>query len=71
VTSQIFGDGDAGFGDSSEYIAGFNYYPFDSRNYRVNFQYLNVNGSPVSSDFGYYRGGQDGSTVSVAVSVFF
>lgn len=41
ATSQIFGDGDAGFGDSSEYIAGLNYYPFDSRNYRVNFQYLN------------------------------
>ena len=71
ATSQIFGDGGAGFGDSSEYIAGVNYYPFDTRNHRVNVQYINVNGSPVSSDFGYYRGGQDGSTVTVGVSVSF
>jgi hypothetical protein len=32
---------------------------------------LDVNGSPVSSTFGYYVGGQTGTTVSAAFSVFF
>ena len=27
VTSQIYGDDDAGFGDSSEYGIGMNWYP--------------------------------------------
>jgi hypothetical protein len=30
-----------------------------------------VNRSPVSSTFGYYVGGQKGTTVSTAFSVFF
>jgi hypothetical protein len=71
VTSQIFGDKEAGFGNSSEYGVGMNYYPAHTRNHRVNLQYLDVNGSPVSSTFGYYVGGMRGSTVSVALSVFF
>ena len=32
---------------------------------------IDVNRSPVSSTFGYYVGGQDGTTVSAAFSVFF
>jgi hypothetical protein len=71
ATSQIFGDRDAGFDDSSEYLVGFNYYPFDTRNHRFNVQVMNVNRSPVSSTFGYYVGGQDGTTVSAAMSVLF
>ncbi len=71
ATSQIYGDKDAGFGNSSEYLLGMNYYPFDSRNYRVNFQVIDVNHSPVDSTFGYYTGGQDGTTVSLATSIFF
>jgi hypothetical protein len=71
VTSQIFGDKDAGFSNSSEYLAGLNYYPFDSRNYRINAQVMDVNRSPVNSTFGYYVGGQKGTTVSVAASIFF
>ena len=43
--------------------AGMNYYPFDTRNHRLNVQVINVNHSPVSSAFGYYVGGQDGTTV--------
>jgi len=70
-TSQIFGDKDAGFGNSSEYLAGFNFYPADSRNHRFNIQVIDVNRSPVSSTFGYYVGGQKGTTVSAAFSVFF
>jgi Protein of unknown function (DUF3011) len=71
ATSQIFGDSDAGFDNSSEYLIGGNYYPFDTRNHRLNLQIMDVNHSPVSSTFGYYVGGQDGTTVSAAFSVFF
>jgi hypothetical protein len=71
ATSQIYGDKGAGFSNSSEYLAGFNFYPANTRNHRFNVQVINVNHSPVSSTFGYYVGGQDGTTVSVAFSVFF
>jgi hypothetical protein len=71
ATSQIFGDKDAGFDNSSEYIGGMNFYPTDTRNHRFNFQVQDVNHSPVSSTFGYYTGGQDGTTYSAAFSVFF
>ena len=71
ATSQIFGDKDAGFGDSSEYLVGANFYPWNTRNHRLNFQVIDVNRSPVSSTFGYYVGGQTGTTYSAAFSVFF
>lgn len=71
ITSQIYGDKDAGFGNSSEYIVGTNVYPFDSRNYRFNLQVMDVNRSPVGSTFGYYTAGQDGTTVAAAFSVLF
>jgi hypothetical protein len=71
ATSQIFGDEDAGFGDASEYLVGTNYYPFDTRDIRLNLQLINVNHSPVSSTFGYYTAGQDGTTYSAAFSVLF
>jgi hypothetical protein len=71
ATSQIFGDKDAGFDDSSEYLAGVNVYPWDTRNHRLNFQVIDVNRSPVSSTFGYYVGGQSGTTYAAAFSVFF
>jgi len=71
VTSQIYGDSSLGFSDSSEYLVGMNYYPFNSRNHRLNLQYIDVDKSPVSSTFGYYVGGQEGETVSAAFSVFF
>ena len=61
----------AGFSASSEYIGGGNFYPFDTRNHRLNVQIQNVNHSPVSSTFGYYVGGQTGTTFSTAFSVFF
>jgi len=48
-----------------------NWYPFDTRNHRLNLQVIDVNGSPVSSTFGYYTGGQDGITVAAAFSIFF
>ncbi len=70
-TSQIFGDKDAGFDDSSEYGAGLNFYPADTRSHRLNVQVSDVNRSPVSSTFGYYVGGLDGTVVSAAFSIFF
>ena len=71
ATSQIFGDKSAGFGNSSEYLGGLNFYPADTRNHRLNLQVMDVNRSPVSSTFGYYVGGQKGTTVSAAFSVYF
>jgi Phosphate-selective porin O and P len=71
ITSQIYGDDDAGFGDSSEYGVGMNWYPYPTRNHRLNLQLLDVNRSPVSSTFGYYVGGQDGWTLASSFSVFF
>jgi hypothetical protein len=71
ATSQIYGDKSAGFGDSSEYLVGMNYYPYPTRNHRLNLQLMDVNRSPVSSVFGYYTGGQEGWTMAAAFSVFF
>lgn len=71
TTSWVFGDEDAGFDTAREYLGGANYYPFDSRNYRLNLQVIDVDRSPVSSVFGYYTGGQTGTTVSAAASVYF
>jgi hypothetical protein len=71
ATSQIFGDKAAGFGDASEYLVGANIFPFDTRDYRLNLQLTNVNRSPVSSAFGYYTAGLDGTTSSVAFSILF
>jgi len=71
ATSQIYGDEDAGFGNSNEYLGGVNLYPFDTRDTRLNIQYIGVNRSPVGSTFGYYTAGQTGSTVSVAYSLMF
>src|SRR5688572_1302725 len=55
-TSWVFGDDDAGFGDSREYVVGANFYPFNTRNARVNAQIIDVDKSAVSSVFGFYVG---------------
>jgi hypothetical protein len=71
ATSQIYGDGNAGFGDTSELLAGLNWYFTNSRNHRLNLQAIDVKHSSVDSLFGYYTGGQTGTTVSLAASIFF
>jgi hypothetical protein len=71
VASRIFGDKSAGFRNSGELTVGSNYYWFDSRNVRTNLQVMGIDRSPVSSVFGFYVGGQKGTTVSVATSFFF
>jgi hypothetical protein len=71
ATSQIFGDKNANFTNSHEYLGGLNVYLANSRNYRFNTQVIRIDRSPVSSTFGYYVGGQKGTTISLALSVFF
>jgi hypothetical protein len=71
ATSQIFGDKDAGFDNSSEYLLGANWYFTDTRNHRINFQFMDINHSPVGSTFGYYTGGMNGYEIEAALSVFF
>jgi hypothetical protein len=71
ASSQIFGDKNAGFSNSSEYLGGLNYYVANSRNHRLNVQYIRANNSPVSSAFGYYTGGITGNIIASAFSVFF
>src|SRR6185369_13776987 len=39
ATSWVFGDTSAGFTSSNEYIGGGNYYPFHSRDLRLNVQF--------------------------------
>jgi hypothetical protein len=71
ATSQIFGDKDAGFDNSSEYLLGANWYFTDTRNHRINFQFMDINHSPVGSSFGYYTGGMNGYEIETAISIFF
>jgi hypothetical protein len=70
-TSQIFGDKGAGFSNSSEYLAGMNFYPANTRNHRLNLQAIDVHHAPVSSAFGYYIGGLSGPVVAATFSVYF
>jgi hypothetical protein len=71
ATSWVFGDEDAGFGESREYILGANFFPAHTRNFRVNAQIIDVKKSAASSTFGFYVGGQTGPTYSIATSLIF
>jgi hypothetical protein len=71
ATSWIYGDTHAGFHTSHEYVEGLNYYPANTRNVRFNTQVIEVDRSPQSSLFGFYVGGQKGTTVSSAFSFLF
>src|SRR5256885_17273568 len=50
--SFIFGQ----YGNSKEFIVGTNYYPWNTRNIRLNTQLIEVDHSPVNSTFGFYLG---------------
>jgi hypothetical protein len=67
ATSYIFGQ----FNDSWEVLGGANVYLANTRNVRLNFQVIRVDRSAVNSSFGYYVGGQSGTTFSVASSILF
>jgi len=64
ATSYVFGQ----YGDPKEFIGGTNYYPWNTRNIRVNAQLINVDHSPVSSTFGFYIGQLTGKVFTVGVT---
>jgi hypothetical protein len=66
-TSYIFGQ----FGNSKEFIIGTNYYPWDTRNIRLNTQVINVDHSPVSSTFGFYLGQITGPVFSIGMTALY
>jgi hypothetical protein len=54
-----------------EFITGINYYPWNTRNLRLNVQVINVSHSPVSSTFGFYIGQLTGQVVSIGFTAFY
>lgn len=54
-----------------EFIGGFNYYPWNTRNLRLNVQLINVSHSPVSSTFGFYIGQITGQVVSIGFTALY
>jgi hypothetical protein len=67
ATSYIFGQ----YGNSKEFIIGGNYYPWNTRNARLNIQLINVDHSPVSSTFGFYLGQLTGQVFSIGITGFY
>lgn len=66
-TSYIFGQ----YGNSKEFLAGGNYYPWNTRNIRMNLQLINVDHSPVSSTFGFYVGQLTGHIFSFGLTALY
>jgi hypothetical protein len=66
-TSYVFGD----FGHPHEFIFGSNYYPWNTRNLRLNSQLINVFHSPVSSTFGFYIGQITGQVFTIGFTAFY
>lgn len=54
-----------------EFIVGTNYYPWNTRNVRLNIQLINVSHSPVSSTFGFYTGQITGQVVTVGMTALY
>lgn len=52
-------------------VAGMNWYPAGTRSLRVNLHAIYVDKSPASSSFGFYIGGQTGTTISTGVDFLF
>jgi hypothetical protein len=66
-TSYIFSN----YSNSKEFIFGGNYYPWDTRNLRLNVHIINVDGSPVSSTFGFYMGKITGQVVAIGFTAMY
>jgi hypothetical protein len=66
-TSFIFGD----FGNPKEFLGGTNYYPWNTRNIRLNSQLIYAYHSPVSSTFGFYLGQLTGPIFSIGLTAFY
>jgi hypothetical protein len=67
ATSYVFSD----YGRPKEFIVGSNYYPWNTRNIRLNTQLINVDHSPVSSTFGFYTGQLTGQVFTFGVTTFY
>jgi len=67
ATSYVFSN----YGRPKEFIVGGNYYPWDTRNLRLNIQLINVDHSPVSSTFGFYNGKITGQVVAVGFTALY
>jgi hypothetical protein len=68
ATSYIFGDFNR---HPKEFIVGTNYYPWNTRNLRLNTQLINVDHSPVSSTFGFYTGQITGQVFSIGFTALY
>ena len=67
-TSYVLGE----FGHHPhEFIVGSNYYPWNTRNLRLNVQLINVSHSPVSSTFGFYTGQITGQVVTIGFTALY
>jgi len=67
ATSYIFSN----YGHPKEFIVGGNYYPWDTRNIRLNTQLINVGHSPVSSTFGFYLGQLTGQVFTIGMTALY
>jgi hypothetical protein len=67
TTSYVFGP----YGHPWEYIVGNNYYPWNTRNIRLNTQLIYVSHSPVSSTFGFYTGQTTGPIFSIGMTALY
>jgi len=67
ATSYVFGQ----YGDPKEFIVGSNYYPWNTRNIRLNAQLINVDHSPVSSTFGFYIGQLTGKVFTFGLTTLY
>ncbi|KAA0236658.1 MAG: hypothetical protein EDM72_16045 [Chlorobiota bacterium] len=52
-------------------VGGINWYPSGSRSLRLNLHAIYVDKSPASSSFGFYIGGQTGTTISTGIDFLF
>jgi hypothetical protein len=66
VAGYIFDDFDR---RPSEFAWGANFYPYGSRQWRLNLHVIHIEKSPASSNFGYYTAGQTGTTISVGTDI--
>jgi hypothetical protein len=66
-TSQINGQ----FNHDAEGIGGLNWYPGNTRNFRLNLYTGHTSRSPVGGSFGYYSAGLRGTIIGVSTSIFF
>jgi hypothetical protein len=67
ATSYIFGP----YGHPKEFLGGSNYYPWNTRNIRINTQLIYAFRSPVNSTFGFYMGQLTGPIVSLGVTALY